>query len=559
MYTFFALTPILAVFLLLVVFRMPARAAMPLAWCYTVLMGLLVWRIPYTVAAASTIEGLIVASTLLYIVFGAILMLNTLTVSGAVGVMRGAFSTITSDRRIQVIIVAWMFGSFIEGASGFGTPAAVAAPLLVVLGFPAAAAVLCALIVQSTPVSFGVVGTPVLLGIGAGLDHPAIHGLLGSPDRHAPAFTGYLGLISGHIGIIHALVGTFIPLIMVMMLTRHFGSRRSYRDGLAAAPFALFAGLVFTVPYAIIAVYIGPEFPSLLSALAGLPVLILAARKGFLLPRESWDFPPRDRWEESWAGADAHNNRAAGRSMSLAAAWSPYLVVALLLLLTRTWPLLKEFLSGALLTIQIENIFGTGISTAVQPLYLPGTMFLAAVCFALVVQKVELPAFRAAFRKSVSTVAGAAFALGFAVPMVRIFINSGLNLAGLDGMPMVLARGAADLAGGAWPLFSPLIGALGAFIAGSNTISNMMFSFFQHQVAAEIGVSPVLTVALQAVGGAAGNMICVHNVVAACATVSLLGAEGILIRRVLLPLAYYLIFAGLLGLGAAYLLPIAMR
>lgn len=177
---FIAFTPIIAVFLLLVVFRLPAKAAMPLAWAYTVLLALMVWQVPATVAAASTIQGLVIAATLLYIVFGAILMLNTLTESGAVGVMRSAFCRITADRRIQAIIVAWMFGAFIEGASGFGTPAAVAAPLLVVLGFPAAAAVLCALIIQSTPVSFGVVGTPILLGVGSGLDHPVIHNLLGS-------------------------------------------------------------------------------------------------------------------------------------------------------------------------------------------------------------------------------------------------------------------------------------------------------------------------------------------------------------------------------------------
>ncbi|MGM0653370.1 MAG: L-lactate permease, partial [Bacillota bacterium] len=297
MQSLIALTPILAVFLLLVVFRLPARLAMPIAWAYTVLLAVIYWQVPVILAAASTIQGLIIALSLLYIVFGAILMLNTLTVSGAVGVMRSAFARITTDRRIQVIIVAWMFGAFIEGASGFGTPAAVAAPLLVVLGFPAAAAVLCALIIQSTSVSFGVVGTPVLLGVGSGLDHPVIHNMLGSADMYDPQFYTYLGQISGYIGIVHAIVGTFIPLVMLLMLTRYFGQERSIKSGLAAAPFALFAGLTFTIPYALIANFIGPEFPSLISALIGLPVVVFAARKGFLIPRETWDFPPREKWD----------------------------------------------------------------------------------------------------------------------------------------------------------------------------------------------------------------------------------------------------------------------
>lgn len=553
MQAFIAFTPILTVFLLLVILRLPARLAMPLSWLYTTLVAIFVWKVPFLVAAASSLQGLVIAATLLYIVFGAILMLNTLTESGAVGVMRSAFSMVTVDRRIQAIIVAWMFGAFIEGASGFGTPAAVAAPLLVVLGFPAAAAVLCALIIQSTPVSFGVVGTPVLLGIGSGLDHPLIHSMLGSADMQASEFIAYLYKISGHIGILHALIGTFIPLIMIMMLTRYFGEKRSFRDALPAAPFAIFAGLVFTIPYALIAIYIGPEFPSLLSALVGLPVVVIAARKGFLIPPGSWDFPPPARWEKFWIGVGVKNSEPRAKNMSIIAAWLPYLIVALLLLVTRIWIPLKNLLNSPALGISFGQILGVPVSASVHPLYLPGTMFVLAVLSALFIQKIELRDFTEAVSRSFKTVAGAAFALGFAVPMVRIFINSGINASGYESMPMLLARGTADLAQGAWPFFAPLIGALGAFIAGSNTISNMMFSFFQHQVAAEIGVSGTFVVALQAVGGAAGNMICVHNVVAACATVGLLGVEGLLIRKVLPPLGYYLLAAGLLGLIFIYL------
>ena len=123
---------------------------------------------PAQVAAAST-NGLIVAASLLYIVFGAILLLNTLEESSAIRTIRQAFTNITPDRRIQVIIIAWLFGSFIEGAAGFGTPAAVAVPLLVALGFPAMAAVMSGMIIQSTPVSFGAVGTPILVGVNTGL------------------------------------------------------------------------------------------------------------------------------------------------------------------------------------------------------------------------------------------------------------------------------------------------------------------------------------------------------------------------------------------------------
>jgi lactate permease len=145
------------------------------------------------------------------------------------------------------------------------------------------------------------------------------------------------------------------------------------------------------------------------------------------------------------------------------------------------------------------------------------------------------------------TGARASVALVFTVPMVQVFIHSGGGGRGLESMPLVLAGGVASVAGSAWPLFAPLIGGLGAFVAGSNTVSNMMFSLFQFEVGGRIGVDPLWVVALQAIGGAAGNMICVHNVVAASAVVGLLGREGSVIRLTLLPFLYYAIFPGALG------------
>ena len=138
-------------------------------------------------------------------------------------------------------------------------------------------------------------------------------------------------------------------------------------------------------------------------------------------------------------------------------------------------------------------------------------------------------------------------ALIFTVPMVQVFIHSGGGERGLESMPLALAGGVASLAGSAWPLFAPLVGGLGAFVAGSNTVSNMMFSLFQFEVGQRIGVDPAWVVALQAIGGAAGNMICVHNVVAASAVVGLLGREGAVIRLTLGPFLYYALFPGAIG------------
>jgi lactate permease len=137
----------------------------------------------------------------------------------------------------------------------------------------------------------------------------------------------------------------------------------------------------------------------------------------------------------------------------------------------------------------------------------------------------------------------------FALPMVRVFIESGsrFNSSGLESMPLTLAQTAADLAGDGWPFLAPWIGAFGAFVAGSNTVSNLMFALFQFATALKIAVDPALVVAVQAVGGAAGNMITVHNVVAASATVGLFGQEGSLIRKTMIPMTYYCLAAGALA------------
>ena len=145
----------------------------------------------------------------------------------------------------------------------------------------------------------------------------------------------------------------------------------------------------------------------------------------------------------------------------------------------------------------------------------------------------------------------AAPALLLAVPMVQVFINSASER--LASMPIVLAEGVSAVTGQAWPLFAPTVGAMGAFVAGSNTISNMMFSLFQFSTAEQIGLGAggaAIVVAAQAIGGAAGNMICVHNVVAASATVGLVDREGEIIRRTLIPTFYYVVQGGLIASGA---------
>lgn len=539
-----ALAPIAVVFLLLVVLRWPARQAMPVALVVVAAIGLAVWRLPPVMVAASTVEGLTIALNILYIVFGALLLLATLQASGAIATIKQSFLQISPDRRVQAIIVAWLFGSFIEGAAGFGTPAAVAGPLLLALGFPAAAAVTMGLLIQSTPVTFGAIGTPILLGVRTGLASPEVEAYIAAGPG---TWSVYLHHIAVQAAALHAIAGTFMPLVLCVFLTGFFGPRRSFSEGLGAWPFALFAGLAMTVPYFLAALLLGPEFPSLIAGLVGLAVVVTAARKGFLVPGEKFDFGPRQSWPADWTGSVAGDESRIREGMTPVKAWFPYLLVAGLLVLTR----LPELgLGKALTALQLTwpNLLGTGLAARFDPFYSPGFIFLVVSLAVLAAHKMSLREAGNAWRAAGGQILAAAPALLFAVPMVRVFINSGAGDAGLASMPLTLADGMANLAGGVWPLLAPWVGALGAFIAGSNTVSNMMFSLFQWSVSAQVGVDRELIVAASSVGAAAGNMIAVHNVVAAAAVVGLIGAEGALIRRTILAMTGYVLVTGLLTL-----------
>ena len=544
-----AFLPILVVGVLLVGIRLPASRAMPVSYLVAVGLALFVWQVPSVQVAAASIKGLSLTLRLLFIIFGAILLLNTLKYSGALAVIRNGFTNISADRRVQVIIIAWLFGSFIEGAAGFGTPAAVTVPLMVGLGFPAMAGVVAGMIIQCTPVSFGAVGTPILVGVNKGLaGEESVQKAV--TEMGFMEWDGFLAFVGLKVALVHAIVGTLIPLLLVVVMTRFFGSKKSAREGLAVWPFALFASFSLTLPYILVARFLGPEFPSLLGALIGLAIVVTLAKRGWLVPKgETWDFPPRADWEASWFGGleiDLKSGQGSEPSrVGAFAAWLPYLLLAGLLVLTRLEALpFKAWLRS----VQLKwNIFGTGIQVDETPLYVPGTVFIVVSLIAVILHRMKGAGLSAAWVESLKTTAKASVALLFTVPMVQVFLHTGGGLSGFDKMPIALANGVAALGGGVYPILAPLVGGFGAFVAGSNTISNMMFSLFQFEVGIRIGVDATWMVALQAVGGAAGNVVCVHNVVAASAVVGLTGREGDVIRKTFMVFFYYALSAGLIG------------
>lgn len=288
-----AATPLLLAMILLVGFKVAAKYAMPIVFLLTTVVAYGYWGMDVSHLGASIIEGLFVAGDITYIIFSAILLLTVLKYSGGLARIRHQFTALSADRRVQIVIIVWFFGCFIEGASGFGTPAAIVAPLLVAIGFPPLSAIVLGLMVQSTPVTFGALGTPILIGLNNGLTSG-----FGSPvEKHV-----FLLAVTREVGIIHAMIGTFMPWLMIAVCIFVFGQRADRKKIWTIAPFAIFSGLAFTLPYFITASYLGPEFPSLLGSMVGLGIVIFVVRRKWLLPRDQWDFDPSNHWPTAWSG-----------------------------------------------------------------------------------------------------------------------------------------------------------------------------------------------------------------------------------------------------------------
>jgi len=531
-----AALPIVIVGVLMVVFSWPAVRAMPIGWIAAVIIGGVGWKMPFHWLSAATLGGFINAIDILIIVFGALVILQLLRETGAIGSIAASMASISRDRRVQVIVIAWFMVSFLEAAAGFGTPAAVAAPLLVGLGFPPLIAVVSTLIVDSTAVTFGAVGVPIWGGF------EPVRNLVSLPET--VTFTAFLRDIGAFAGILHFAVGTFVPLVIVAMMTKI--SEDSFRKGLAIWPLALFAGVIFTIPQVLVATLVSYELPSLLGSLIGLPIFIFAVSRGFLVPRDNWDFPPRSRWPQSLEGKIKAGAGIEEKRMNAWKAWLPYMIIGAMLLVTR----LEFFqLTPALQSLRLtwNNVLGTEVSRGIAPLYNPGIVpFLLVAFFVPLIYGLSWRCTLTVARDTLKMIGPAAVALLFALGMVYIMMNSG-EPTNQDSMLIVMAKGAADLTGHVWYLAAPVIGLLGTFISGSNAVSDIMFGAFQLNTANQVGLPVVPVLALQAVGGAAGNMICIHNVVAVLTTVGLLGIEGSVVRKNLLVALMYALLAGFLA------------
>ena len=442
-------------------------------------------------------EAAFTALTILWIILPALAIYRLQTETGAVDSLRFGLRELSSDPRLTALVVAWFFALLLEGAAGFGTSAALAAPVLMAIGMSPIAAVTAAMLGHIVGVTFGAVGTPIVPMVAAsGLDPLDL---------------------SASVALQAALVGWTVPIVVSVIIARAYPQQKPHpgwlRWGLGFA-----AALAFLVPYLLIATFVGPELPTLGGAIAGGAVVILGIRR--------------------WAAHDEHRADADSDSpMSLARAMAPYLILVAIVLATRLIPPLRDALQDIAFTWEAaEGTFGGTF----QPLYHPGTMLFIAFLFGALVQRAQPSQLGQSLAGAARTMVPVAAALFAMLGLARIMVHAGR----VDA----IAAAAADAVGGAWPLLSPSVGALGTFVTGSATASNALFSDLQVATANAIGQDVATVLGAQDVGAALGNAIAPHNLIAAAAIVGLAGRESEILRRTLPVVIPLVIAAGAVAL-----------
>lgn len=523
--TALSLLPIvLLIFLMTKKHNMPSFKALPLVALLLYFLKMGYFNIEANLVNATVLNGLLTALVPISIVWGAILLFKTMEYTGAMDTIRTWLNGVTTNKVAEAMIIAWAFAFLIEGASGFGTPAAIAAPILVGLGFPPVRVAILCLIMNSVPVHFGAVGTPGWFGLG---QLPGI----GTQELLEIGFKA---------AIIHSVAALVIPVIALTFAL-------SFNDVKKNIVFVYLSILSCIVPY-LLAARFDYEFPSVVAGTVGLILSVFLAQKGIGLATDG-------RVQETVEKVPLP---------ALVKASFPLWGTVVVLLLTRIKQLgVKPLLTGneiffqvsmgtfgeiavsKSLVVSVSNIFGTGTAWKFALLYIPCLIpFVLISGFAFILFKTNKAIVGRTFSESLTQMQKPVMALLGALVFVKLLM---LGTPQVEANTIIIGKALASTIGQQWQFFASYLGALGAFFSGSNTVSNLTFGGIQLSIAKELGLNPLTILSMQSVGGGMGNMVCIHNIVAVCSVLGITAEEGFIIKRTVLPMLLYGVIAAMVG------------
>ncbi|OZS43944.1 L-lactate permease [Photobacterium sanguinicancri] len=536
---------------------LPSHIALPITALMVGLLQLFYFNTDFTLISANIIAGILSAITPISIVAGAILLNRMIYLSGSEDIIRRWLEGISKNQVAQLMIIGWAFAFMIEGASGFGTPAAIAAPILVGLGFNPLKVAMLALVMNSVPVSFGAVGTPTWFGFSnLGLDDATL-------------------LETGKItALIHFVAAFIIPPMALRFIVSWSEIRKNYL-------FVLISTLSCTVPYFLLAQW-NYEFPALVGGAIGLVASVLVARFGLGLATEQQTVTKTAvAGEAATLGENVAMNMASSTQNSVKSgsskkdqpvesvssaqifkAMTPTILLIVILIVTRikqfgikslltdgtelftvSFGPLGDFSLSKALIIKLSHILGTDVTWAYKTLYVPALIpFLLVVLISIPLFKLQGSIVKQMFSETASRIKMPFIALVGALIMVKLMMTGGEN-----SPIMTTGQAFSDLMGTSWQYVAAYLGALGAFFSGSATVSNLTFGAIQQTIAMNVGLPQTTILALQSVGGAMGNMVCINNIIAVSTILGIANKEGYIIKRTVIPMIAYGIVAAIMS------------
>ncbi|MDR3683437.1 MAG: lactate permease LctP family transporter [Geothrix sp.] len=498
--------PIFFLFWALAVKRMKGHVAGVLTLILTIAISVLVYRMPLSAALSASVLGMVTGLFPIgWIILTAVFLFNLTVESGQFEVIKGSISSLSPDRRIQALLIAFSFSAFMEGVAGQGAPVAVAAAMLIGLGFPALPAAVICLVANTPPVPFGPVGVPTIMM---------------STVTGIPATT-----MARAVGLDMAFMALIIPFFMVVVMV-------GFKRAKEVLPAALVAGLSYAAASFVVSTYFGPELPAITASVVSLVCLVLFIR--VWQPKTVWTFEG-----DQAAGQAAGTKHSAGQVFK---AWSPFLILMVVMgiwgtpffknyaekthhwfLAVPKWPGLDGVVFKAAPIVAKPTAYAASYKW--QWLTAPGTAMFISALISMGVLGISPATGGGVFLKTFKQ-------LRFALITLSSVIGLGF-LANYSGMSFTLGLAFAVLTGMAFPVFSPVIGLLGVFLTGSVTSSAALFGKLQQVTATHLGFNPVLTTSANLFGGVMGKLISPQSIAVACAAVGLVGRETDIFRKTL--------------------------
>ncbi|WFD12057.1 L-lactate permease [Tepidibacter hydrothermalis] len=497
-----ALIPVIWLMISLGVLKIPAHKACPLGLLITLVLSILIWNMDFTSAMLSAIEGVALGIwPIMIVIIAAIFTYNLALYTKNMDIMKSMLSSITTDKRIQVLILAWGFGGFLEAVAGYGTAVAIPASILISLGFdPIFSAVIC-LIANTVPTAFGAVGIPVsTLASVTGLN---------------------VNLLSYYVGLQLSIFIIIIPIVLVIITTK------SIKGLKGVFGISLASGVSFAIPQLLCAKYLGAELPALLGSICSLGTIILWV-KVFLKKEDVLE----NEYSVSTSESSITINKITIKEGILA--WIPYILVFIFIIFTSPlFPNINEYLSHFKTSIIIyegKTVF-KWIST-------PGTLIIFAGFIGGLIQGAKINEIIKVFLSTLKQLYKSTITVVSIVALAKVMGYSGM----ITSLAIVLVK----ITGRFFPFISPIIGALGTFITGSDTSSNVLFGALQNEVAKSIDVNAYWLTAANTSGATAGKMISPQSIAIATSATGMIGSEGKIFNKTLKFCTGYVVILGIL-------------